>query len=756
MRSDKRGQFVILAAVIIAVFMFSLVLTISQISTGRQEVAYEPIDESVLAITGDFERCLTEALAMVTQRIYYDEGAKDVGEKFIKDWLVATSESYNSFGINIVLTPENSAGSNYVDWFIDWEKGKGISAVHATFGMDIEAYGLKNLAITLQKVLRLEILDSEINSSDTGASLSITFKVWEEGENKKFNFIADLTPSNLELLANGSIYEVSNFIYVGQGTYKCTFNFNSLTAEKISLIVTLNDGVKVGANLEICTLTLKSDDLATPGIDNGGNFTVNGTSLSPQRTLLLISGRTLNISFTPPEGCVFIDFQVDNIADMEQDGNTMVINVTAGLLNIVAQYKSTANLTLTSDDLATPGIDNGGNFTVNGVTYSPPSTLSLLLPPQTLTISFTPPEGSFINFTSSGPIEIINSNGSSAIMNITGSGQANIIAYYDSSSSIPPENPPENPPAAPSFCYITFTSRKYDNNVVNKGTFLLLFPNGTLCVFIDELTSEFLKELSEALEKIAGMLDAEIEVDLINLVNNSLFTLKVLPVNDFPVPYNQTLRLIYIPRIGYLFKSWEVDGTITVRKSLSLGFFAYMRFVALGNGTIVAVYEGSRPSEWRVLYISPEEGSSGSKKDSFVLELIPELWPEQITPPLNNPHDNRSGNTTETTPTLYLGKNIIITLLAKYSKQGYIGVKVTLGVYASDGTFHRIGSETINVYKSSMYQPYLITFKPSVNVIPAGSKITLILERVDDDSGGTLHILCGQVGSRIELWQPWE
>ncbi|MEM1562370.1 MAG: hypothetical protein QXV75_05235 [Candidatus Bathyarchaeia archaeon] len=779
-RDCKRGQFVILAAVIIAAFMFSLVLTVSQISTSRQEVAYEPVDESVLAITSDFERCLTRALANAT-KTYYDEteaagsyeraelSGEAAGNNVIEGWLRAALEIYSGFGVNIYVAPPNSTGKN-ADWEIEWGERNGTSAVYATFSMDIEAYGLRGLTITLQKVVRLSILDVNIESTSTGIIMTMKFKVWEEGKNGHSNFIVDLTPNNLRLLVNEDEnvnYSIIDFAYIGQGVYRVQFNLDNLIADNITLLVTTNDGIKVAARLGLCVLSLMSNNLAT-GIENEGTFIVNGTELpleGQSRTLLLLQGQTLNIIFMPPPDSIFVGFSYDGPIDIETNGSSAMVKINgSGWANITA-VTDFCYITFMSQEDNGPSLNLGtfnlmfpdGALVVLGDDEELPKTIPVPYN-QTLTITYEPASGyMFRRWTTSSPDKILIESTDSPSTEVIALGNGIIMALYYNSSTDTPPAPGEPPVTAPSTCYITFRSREYDNINLDRGTFLLIFPNGTLYIFVDDVTSETLEEISETLEEIGEILGAELDINLLDLVNGSLFTLKVLPINNFPVPYNQTLRIIYIPRPGYIFRSWETSNTILVKKTISFfGIFSYMRFIALGNGTITAVYDGSRPIEWRVLYISPEKGDGGSKKDSFVLELVPELLPEQVTPPLNNPHDKRSGNTTKTTPTLYLGKNIVITLYAKYTKQGSIDVKVTLGFYTSDGAFYEIGGGTITVPKSLEYIPRKITFEPSIEVIPEGSRITLVLERMDNDSGGTLHILCGLLGSKIELWQPWE
>ncbi|MCS7140521.1 MAG: hypothetical protein N3F04_05495 [Candidatus Nezhaarchaeota archaeon] len=256
LKSNRRGQFIIIAALIMAGLMLSLVLSISKLSTSRLELGYEPVDETALAIAGDFERCLVRALATATKR-YSETWNKTLavtsGEEVIKNWIKATLESYSGFGLTITLNPENETdiGRN-IDWWIDWSGKQGKSAVYATFDMDIGTYGLKNLAVILRKALRLNIL----NATSTDKTLNITFQVYLSDERHYFLPIQYITPSNLKLLVNRTesiSYEILELKYLGQGNYRALINFTSPIPggiNVITLMVTTNDGVKVAASLE--------------------------------------------------------------------------------------------------------------------------------------------------------------------------------------------------------------------------------------------------------------------------------------------------------------------------------------------------------------------------------------------------------------------------------------------------------------------------------------------------------------------------
>ena len=61
LKNNDRGQFVIIAALLIAVLTFSMAYSIHQINLQRQELAYSPVQELVLGITSDLERALNTA-----------------------------------------------------------------------------------------------------------------------------------------------------------------------------------------------------------------------------------------------------------------------------------------------------------------------------------------------------------------------------------------------------------------------------------------------------------------------------------------------------------------------------------------------------------------------------------------------------------------------------------------------------------------------------------------------------------------------
>ncbi|MEM2351339.1 MAG: hypothetical protein QXT26_02920 [Thermoproteota archaeon] len=605
MRRDRRGQFVVLAAVILAAFMFSMVLSISQLSTSRLEVTYKPVDEVVLTIAGDFERSMTRALAEATQNYSITgdmDSARESGGRFIQNWLRAAYESYNDFGVNIVLAPENSTGKN-VGWTIEWSEWEGKSVVYTTFGMDVEVYGLSNLAMISLKAVYLDILDAKIELNDTGGIMTIIFRVQMGGKGHAMP-ISDISQDKLKLLANGTkdiTKELIHLGYVGRGIYEAKFNLTELVIERFTLRITTNDGIVVAADLPTCIISLASDDLATS----------------------------------------------------------------------LDEY------------------DNEGYFIVNGVRQHTPLYSFCLFPNQNVEISFTPPENArFIGFSTIGPISLM-PDGSTAMVYVHGTGLGGIIAYYNSSAI-----------SATEYCYLTLKSGEYvsgeNYNITNLGTIEL---NGTI---YDEL-----------------------------------------PVENIRVPFNETLPITYYPETGYVFKYWSSNGSIIITNPSSPS--TYIK--ALGNGTIIAVYEKSRPEEWRFIYINPEKEGS----NDFVLTPN-EPRKEKEIQPISYGQNSREGNSTDTTPELFLGKNVTIVLFAKASSKNVV-LSVTLGFYDPNGNFNEIISGVITVIKSNTHLIYTISSASKTQIVPEGSRLTLIFERTNmDPGGGTLHILCGSDKSKIELW----
>ena len=175
-RRDTRGQFVVIAALLIALLTLSLALSIHQVNLHRQQLRYEPVEELVLGITSDLDRCLTYALSLASQK-YYETRSLDIarneGYQFISKWVRSILASYAHLGIKMIMhSPLNPTeeGPTDVQIIFNWDNPAGNSKVDTQFDLDIEAYGFKGWVGRSAKFVNLEIL-SPIEFDDQSTTL---------------------------------------------------------------------------------------------------------------------------------------------------------------------------------------------------------------------------------------------------------------------------------------------------------------------------------------------------------------------------------------------------------------------------------------------------------------------------------------------------------------------------------------------------------------------------------------------------------
>lgn len=602
---DRKGQFIVVGAIVIVAFMFALILTISQMNAQRQAFSYEPVGEVVLAVSSDFERCLQSAFSKASQIYLSDRNStKAQGTLYgeLREWLKAVSNAYSGYGMNVAFTVGENRSC--VDLRFDWSEGHGTSYVYTTFGLDVMGYGLEGLALMKSIAINLDILEAKVSLAGDHSVVVMKFRVSERVNEGK-----PTTPSIKEVnvtAVGGGVDENSiKLEYLGQGVYLVEFNLTGFVAEEVTLAVKTSNGVVVAAKKGLCVVELRSDDVSTPPEDNGGTFTVNGTAFSQlPRNISVFPGQVLNVSFETDEGL-------------------------------------------------------------------------------------------FLGFSISGPLKIIEQQGSRATIRVSDRGLGEIAALYTSSSYVPS-----------GMCYINVGSQEIHGESFNKGVVEIIEVNGIL--------------------------------------NGIKYNLSETGPIVLALPYNSNVSIRYYPEYGYVFRYWFLSGDLVINDTFS----QTITVGVLGNGTLTAIYEASRPEDWRIIYISPEKTTQGRDKDfNFTLTLSPKEG--QISPPLNPDKPSRFGNSDSKTPELLLGDNVTIILYAKADPRD-MQLKVTLGYYDNEG-FKLIGSG--ERWVSHSWDIIYLSFSPTNKVIPKGSTLVLILERIDKGSEkGTLHISCGSDESRIVLW----
>jgi len=297
---DRKGQFIVVGAIVIVAFMFALILTISQMNAQRQAFSYEPVGEVVLAVSSDFERCLQSAFSKASQIYLSDRNStKAQGTLYgeLREWLKAVSNAYSGYGMNVAFTVGENRSC--VDLRFDWSEGHGTSYVYTTFGLDVMGYGLEGLALMKSIAINLDILEAKVSLAGDHSVVVMKFRVSERVNEGK-----PTTPSikevNIAAVGGGVDENSIKLEYLGQGVYLVEFNLTGFVAEEVTLAVKTSNGVVVAAKKGLCVIDLVSDDASTEDkVENEGSFTVNGTIFKPLPSRISVfAGQTLDVSFS--------------------------------------------------------------------------------------------------------------------------------------------------------------------------------------------------------------------------------------------------------------------------------------------------------------------------------------------------------------------------------------------------------------------------------------------------------------------------
>lgn len=251
-RRNKNGQFIIISALIIAVFTLSLVSSISQVAQKRQEFKHEPVQENVLNLLSDFERCITRALARATQT-YNESGdinnAKSASDIFIEDWIKSAIASYQNIGLKV----KSVTALPSLEWWIEGSS----SSITAQFKVDVDAYGIKNLNIRTGKRVELRMISCEKN----GLQCNLYFRAIQTGKQDVFNLepIVNLESSlvNIKVVENKTETRdctVTALHYLGDGYWNVTFTLPSDVSwdevSRIKVHVTTEEDIMVAGAID--------------------------------------------------------------------------------------------------------------------------------------------------------------------------------------------------------------------------------------------------------------------------------------------------------------------------------------------------------------------------------------------------------------------------------------------------------------------------------------------------------------------------
>ena len=219
----RRGQFIVAAAMFIALIILSMSLLIYSAGSRYQTLEKEPVREIVQTITDDFKRMLTIALADYSE--YPDDTAFN---RAVSGWADKTIYCYSGMGLQLMISEVNV----YKE---DFENSSETEA-SATLKIDIASLGFYGYEYPLQIKLNVtldEVKYATDKKNGKITSLNITVKAFKEKDLP----VSDLKITTLNVIVynnsgapediNVNIAKYMDVVYVsGSGIYIITLKQN--------------------------------------------------------------------------------------------------------------------------------------------------------------------------------------------------------------------------------------------------------------------------------------------------------------------------------------------------------------------------------------------------------------------------------------------------------------------------------------------------------------------------------------------------
>jgi hypothetical protein len=795
LRRDTRGQFVVIAALLIAVLTLSLALSIHELNLNRQQLRYEPVEELILGITSDFDRCLTHVLSIASQeynRTRSFDDASRKGEEFMSKWNNSIIISYAHLGVKIstrLLWDENS---------FKWGNLNGWSSINALLNLDVDAYGFKGWVGTSAKYVNLHILPDSIEPGDK--NITVKFEV-SQGKNVQ-KPIPNLQLENLKNLeiwidttsggsARASITELK---YLGNGIYSVTFAGTiSRNIKRIRLLaVTPEDNICVEAYFEPqypenVFVTLQSQEENSTVPTNLGKILLGDTVYTlPNSTIN--PGTQLGLRYFPEDGYSFLNWTITGSATVGNETSAITNVSIYGNCTLTAFYRKTpavqpeiVELTIDSREINN-STQNLGSITFNSTNYTD-LPITIPIPEGDYMLQYLPHNESYVFLWWEYSGNIIVRNTSKSNTKITINGNAKVTAVYGSE---PVTTTPlsvtlqslEETLASKNLGQIQLGGSIFTplpaTTTVNNGTYGIKYTPSEGYTFLNWTTSEgihvedpyspqtmvtisdngtitaFYSGCNILLDSIAWDGSSH-SLGSITLGSNTYTrlpkTLTGLPRGDY--------MLQYLPHNeSYVFLWWEYSGNIIVwdtsKSSTSL--------TVLGDGTILAVYgvaSGPPPpniGDWSTLYV--DTGYT----------LVPPFMMSGKSSHLPSRYSTGTGKeiawcTSPPTPELHLASLVNVTVYLRINP--YWNVKdVTLELgFNYDGKYYLLGSTVFPVHTNETYSMTIDIFNGEFpygyfGIIPEGSEVVLIVTvTFFKQPWGTLFLYYGpNRPSRVELF----
>ena len=572
-RKNTRGQFVIIAALFIAVLPLSLAASIHGINLNRQELRYQPVQELILGVTSDLERALSHALSIASQRYYYSnrsaseaQAAANMGQQYISKWVRSAITAYSNLGLRITTQPSHDSFN-----FQSWTTTMGMSSVVADFNLDVDAYGFQGWVGRSAKYATLRILSEQV--SMPSFERTITFQIEQSALSEDQGVpIPNLTNVQVGSIITGNNRiqgNVSGLTYLGGGKYRATFT-PKVTGHTIGIFLTAitpEDNIIVSVErYDATTVELKSQE-QNLNTQNLGNITLAGTDYTLPRNLPINAG-SYGIRYTPSNSSYqFLNWTTTGLISVDDSDSWATTATIDGNGTITAFYR------LVTQEMAFVAMDSRehnnftrhlGTVTLNSTSYSPLPATSPPIQTGNYMIQYTPaPNCFFLRWETSGDVVIQNGNSNPTGLRVLGNGTATAVYYSQ-------------------------------------------------------------QELQNATVGFASSEDNGVSANLGKIrFNSTLFTLP-----NSTSAQNIVYPLEFQPAVGYVFLNWTTTGSVTVSNQFSI----LTNAIVDGDGEIKAFYIAPSPPSPVVLNLDSAQDNGATRSlGSITFDSTNYGLPAQIT-----------------------------------------------------------------------------------------------------------------------------
>jgi len=215
---QRRGQFIIIAALLVAIMMVSVSTIMYSAVTYYRHERWEEYLSIIDNVKIGSQRVVEISLANYTSNNCEEEYGTILRNN-LQQWVNDTKKAYAGFGINLSYSLIED-GLDY-----DWNEDESFSAADATFTLGITSAGLSGYQFTTPIILRVEIIKdlpgtppeqkryTRWDASNTGKELTISLTVYKEDS----MFVTNLKKNNFRL--NGTDIEKFTVVRYYDATY---------------------------------------------------------------------------------------------------------------------------------------------------------------------------------------------------------------------------------------------------------------------------------------------------------------------------------------------------------------------------------------------------------------------------------------------------------------------------------------------------------------------------------------------------------